>query len=474
MTILINFYNQLFIISIIAGVLYLILKVFSKVTMKFFNASWHYYINIAVYTFLLLPYHKLVFLAISNSTSGIEKDFQLLSYIKKVPSVSKNGLIMTVDIAKNNSTLNFNFFPYLLVMGTVVFILVILIQNIKVYHQIFSVCQLSDDLRYQNVLLKCEKKLGLSSNVSVYISPYLSTPFLYGVLRPCIVLPNIQFTDEELQYIFQHELTHWKRRDTWLKIMMLIINAVHWFNPLVYLARYDIERYCELSCDESVVRTMNNEERRHYCELMLSVLWNATGCDVKIFSAFSDKRKQLERRINMIMKTNGLRSKKWVSIFTVIMVSTLILGGAITAYAIDNNDLAVENKTEVLFSTDVALVAAHTNEVSEVKSDTTMEGERTVNVEPLATGDLGSGKSYSYDKQYLSKGEKVTINAEWTPTGSDINIGLKSSSGTVTSKKVSGGSGSVTYTINSSGDYYIYIGNPSKSSVKFDVSYIVN
>ena len=161
--------------------------------------------------------------------------------------------------------------------------------------------------------------------------------------------------------------------------------------------------------------------------------------------------------------------------FAVNMALALTLGGAITAYAAtDKTSPIEENQTKVLFLTDETSVAAQTNEVSESKTDTTIEGPRTTDMGPMATGDLGAGKSYSYDKQYLSKDQKVTINAEWTPTGSDIKIGLKSSSGTVTAKTVSGGSGSVTYTINSSGDYYIYVGNPSKSAVKFDVSYIVN
>lgn len=55
----------------------------------------------------------------------------------------------------------------------------------------------------------------------------------------------------------------------------------------------------------------------------------------------------------------------------------------------------------------------------------------------------------------------------------DLSAG-KSSSGTVTAKTVSSGSGSVTYTVNASGNYSIYIGNPSTANVKFDVSYIVN
>ena len=60
--------------------------------------------------------------------------------------------------------------------------------------------------------------------------------------------------------------------------------------PISLYARRDIDRFFEQSCDESVVKSMNNQERRRYCELILNVLWNVTDQNTQLFSAFSDKR----------------------------------------------------------------------------------------------------------------------------------------------------------------------------------------
>nr|WP_281054652.1 M56 family metallopeptidase [Thermosediminibacter oceani] len=162
-------------------------------------------------------------------------------------------------------------------------------------------------------------------------------------MKPRIVLPDIKLSADELQCVFLHELTHWKHRDGWLKFLMFFINAIHWFNPLAYAARFDIDRFCELSCDESVVKSMSNRERRLYCELMLSVLWNVADQKAKLFSAFSGRRKQLERRVDMILKDEGPKSNKWVRMVAIAMTLAIVLLGAISVGAVET--LALESKS---------------------------------------------------------------------------------------------------------------------------------
>ncbi len=101
------------------------------------------------------------------------------------------------------------------------------------------------------------------------------------------------------------------------------VNALHWFNPIVYLAYRDIVRYCELSCDESVIARMDNQERRRYCELILSILWNIASQNTKTISAFNDDRKHLERRIGMIMKNGNLKNKKVMIAVSILLIRTV-------------------------------------------------------------------------------------------------------------------------------------------------------
>ena len=94
-------------------------------------------------------------------------------------------------------------------------------------------------------------------------------------------------------------------------------------------------------------------------------------------------------------------------------------------------------------------------------------------IDPESSGELAAGKSWSYDAQFMSKGQKITISVDYTPTSSNMQIGSKDSNGTVYYTTVTGGSGSATFSINKAGSYSIYVGNPSSVSVDFDVSYIL-
>lgn len=474
---LIVLYNQLFIMSIVSGLTYLILKILSPVTMKYFKASWYYYTYISIYLFLLLPYHKLVSFFSYNQKIKTVLSLPSLTSSTNLPLMDHHDLVEIADKTENASAIDISFLPCIFLAGTLVFLIVILIQNFKIHNRIFGVCRLSDNLQYKNILLRCKQEMGISRNMSLYISSCISTPFLYGVLKPRIVLPNIQFTVEELQHVFQHELTHWKRHDACLKCVMLFINAIHWFNPLVYFVRHDIERFSELSCDESVVNSMNNEERRRYCELMLGVLWNVTGHNVKLFSAFSDKRKQLERRMNMIMENKSLKSKKWVRMFAVVMALTLTLGGAIivSAYAAPDDDVISENSTYVLPT--VAIPSSESVEeiISTASSDSAFV-PTVVDIGPMSVyyiSDLGisansatnitspTGNAYN-----LLKGKTFDYDLTWYPRNT-VKVGLyDTETGEVQNiKTIKDGSGKGSIKVPYDGKFYFYIWNTGDSYI---------
>ena len=92
---------------------------------------------------------------------------------------------------------------------------------------------------------------------------------------------------------------------------------------------------------------------------------------------------------------------------------------------------------------------------------------------PLAKGELSAGKGYTYGSVSISAGQKITISGSYTPTNAKLRVGYVNSSGTVTYVTLTGGSGSHTFSVNKTGTYQIYVGNPSSYDVEFDVSYIV-
>jgi beta-lactamase regulating signal transducer with metallopeptidase domain len=98
-------------------------------------------------------------------------------------------------------------------------------------------------------------QLGICRPVTILIHPHKSIPFVWGILRSCLVLPAAarHWSGEQLRSVLLHELAHVKRRDTSAQLVAQIACAMHWLNPLVWFAawRFGVER--ERACDDLVL-----------------------------------------------------------------------------------------------------------------------------------------------------------------------------------------------------------------------------
>ena len=108
---------------------------------------------------------------------------------------------------------------------------------------------------------------------NVYIADDVDTPFVIGFFRPRIYLPATLDASER-DYIIAHERHHIHRGDQMFKALGFLALALHWFNPLVWLAFALAVRDMEMSCDEAVVRKMGEQVRADYSASLLKL---ATG-----------------------------------------------------------------------------------------------------------------------------------------------------------------------------------------------------
>lgn len=318
--------------SITAGGLCLILQMLRPLTEKYFTATWHYYSKLMMYSFFIIPYYKII--ALFHLDMGSNQLIQFNS-IAELASNNTGG----VKVGRYVEAF-FDFVPYLLMTVTLILIAIILIKNYQLKRRIInSSCIKTTDEQTIEILFKCKQEINITRNISLYVSSYISTPFVYGIFKPHIVLPDNIFSPEELRYIFIHELTHWKRGDTRLKGVMLFINALHWFNPLAYVARRDIDRFCELSCDERVITSMNHEERMQYIELILYLLWKIADCKTKLYPAFGNEKEYLEKRISMILNQEISKCKKSMVAISIMLTVLLSAMSSVMAYTADVNQI---------------------------------------------------------------------------------------------------------------------------------------
>src|SRR5690625_3801726 len=106
------------------------------------------------------------------------------------------------------------------------------------------------------------KNMKLANNVDIAFCQLSMSPVLIGTFKPTIVLPLYDIPNDELDMIIKHELTHYKKKDLWIKKIMLLASILHWYNPLIHVLRKEINKWCELSCDEDVVMEMSHADRK--------------------------------------------------------------------------------------------------------------------------------------------------------------------------------------------------------------------
>ena len=171
------------------------------------------------------------------------------------------------------------------------------------------------------------EKAGVKKPIELCINPLVSSPLLIGFFHPSIVLPSVDITDKDFQYIVLHELTHYKRRDMFYKWLVQVTVCLHWFNPLVHLMSREMTKACEFSCDEAVLTKMGQENAQGYGKSLLDAM-AAVGKYKENLGAvtLSENKQLLKERLAAIM--NFKRPSKAIRLLTGVLTLCIIFGAA--------------------------------------------------------------------------------------------------------------------------------------------------
>lgn len=124
------------------------------------------------------------------------------------------------------------------------------------------------EIKIKKSLIKMETKF----KIPVYICDKISSPILIGFFKPKILISQNNYSEKELDIILKHELTHYKRGDMWYKLLLLIVNSVHFFNPFAYIMLRQANSDLEYSCDDLVVKNMSLESKQMYALTILKTM----------------------------------------------------------------------------------------------------------------------------------------------------------------------------------------------------------
>lgn len=158
---------------------------------------------------------------------------------------------------------------------------------------------------------------------NILISETTESPRVYGIFRPQILLPE-KYEDKDITYVLAHEKAHIRRKDNLWRLLGFITACVHWFNPFSWLFLKLFLEDMEFSCDETVLRDLDETKRRAYAGALVDC-----AEDISIFaSAFGGAG--LGKRVRRIL------SYKRVSLFATVCFVLLGLG---IAYALLTNGM---------------------------------------------------------------------------------------------------------------------------------------
>ncbi|MCL1852058.1 MAG: M56 family metallopeptidase [Peptococcaceae bacterium] len=171
------------------------------------------------------------------------------------------------------------------------------------------------------------EEMAFYPDMRIMICQGIRSPFVTGLIRPALVLPGETYDPCLLGHVIHHEMTHCRRRDLWYKLIINLANAVHWFNPLVWVMNRAGDRDLELVCDELVTRGQDRTRRREYSEsILLTLKPGKTRRLPGLTTSFSAGAKDLKRRFENIVLTPAKRSGSLFLMLTMLLA--VVVGSA--------------------------------------------------------------------------------------------------------------------------------------------------
>lgn len=308
------------------------------------NHRWKYYIWLIIIARLLIPLTP----DISLTGRIFEKTDIVMEQI--VETTPTDGTVNITPVEKNNYDTNDNsdttfslihsfvsvLFQNLGIIWLIVS-LILLIRKITIYQGFVKYIKAGREevssIELLNTLSRLGTQIGVNCPVEFYTNELISSPLLIGFFRPCIILPTTNISEDDLKYTLLHELTHFKRKDMFYKWLVQISICLHWFNPLVYIMGHEISRECELSCDEEMIRTLNEKERRKYGDTLLHAMaLSGKYKDTVSSVTLNESKELLKERLGAIInfKENSKAAKTIMLGLTLLLIVCSIIIGAYT------------------------------------------------------------------------------------------------------------------------------------------------
>ncbi|MDW8800462.1 M56 family metallopeptidase [Clostridium sp. A1-XYC3] len=354
-------------LSFMGSIVALLIVMIKQLFNNRLSAKWHYYIWFLLILRLIIPYNLQSNFSIFNLFSSAQRSIQLLQNnilnkdnsikeqdhsnenlqnkainndsTKEINSNLKDKVTignsinkeiyknntMDISIVSNNRSAISSYLAGIWFIG----ILTIIIYVITVNMRLQRIGEKGSKWERDNItqlLQQCKKEMKVKGDISIIINNENKAPYLLGLLKPKIfIFSGIidEFSMKEIRYIFLHELAHVKRKDILINWTIILVQAIHWFNPVIWYALNRMKLDCEIACDETVLNSISFTERVSYGETIINLTKMFFNNRLAPGVTGMINKSELKRRIIMISKF----SKKSIKRTVITILVTLILAG---------------------------------------------------------------------------------------------------------------------------------------------------
>lgn len=342
---MVNIFNIVLTTSIYATIVGLVIVFIKSLLKNKLNAKWHYFIWIILILKLLVPFGPESTFSLFNAMPEIK--YSSTNYVDNNVEYSNQANTINSNVLSNEAsandgvtqaktiTLRENILPYAWAVGALLMLLWLATSYLTLFRKIQKFSTVPGE-RILQVYAGCKAKIGVGRNIPILIQEAVVMPSLIGIFKSKILLsPTVaKLSDKEIEYILMHELAHYKRKDIFANYILLILQIVHWFNPVIWYCFNQVRLDMELATDELVLSKLQGTEHGAYGRALITILegFSAPKLAPRLL-AMADDKKNIEKRLKMIKMTDAFKGKRKfviiVGLLCIALLSSILLTNGI-------------------------------------------------------------------------------------------------------------------------------------------------
>lgn len=322
--------------TLIGFTIILIKNIFKKqITPKWINRIWLIFIislilpmqfksKLSIYNYIPLNFQKIENTVIArNEFFKEKKETNEVDSFEINKNVTANKTINEKEFDSEYNIIKFVPLIWILISGSCfsAYVLTYIYFEKKIHNLKF------ENEEMEKILVASKEKLKINRKIILVKQDIVSMPAIFGIFNIRILINDniLNLNNKEKEYVFLHELGHYKRKDNILNIIITILKCIYYFNPVILLCLKEIKNDLELATDELIMENEDVNVHKDYSKTLLKTsILNSDKFLIQTM-CLSDNKRNLKRRINSIKMLKNFRNKKTLTVVISIICVIIIV-----------------------------------------------------------------------------------------------------------------------------------------------------